>query len=248
MKFLSKISHLNLYMLDKEDNLDSIQESCYILTGEGLFLYKVNDLFKSFTKCNVPNTPDLKTFIDSSKLPKIPRKYIDEAISFFKKVYDIHKTESVLILYWNKNEFKWSCPKQTVSSGSVSYEEEHQGEGWIPILHIHSHASMSAFHSGTDDKDENNVDGYNVTVGKLNAEPEFESRIILGKVKVKCSMSNIFDNWYGGADVPNEWLNQVTNQLVVHTGFAGNLPFSGGFPKENCYEGFYPSERYGGLF
>ena len=88
MKFLSKISHLNLYMLDKEDNLDSIQESCYILTGEGLFLYKVNDLFKSFTKCNVPNTPDFKTFIDSSKLPKIPRKYIDEAVSFFKKIYD----------------------------------------------------------------------------------------------------------------------------------------------------------------
>lgn len=181
---------------------------------------------------------------------------MDQAISFFRKIYEMHKSEAALILYWDKTTFKWSCPKQTVSGASVRYEEEHPGDGWIPILHMHSHASMSAFHSGVDDKDEVNVDGYNITIGKLQDDShEFECRIMLGKAHQKCSMGDIIEDWVTQAEFPNEWLNRVDGGKVV-TSFAGQqqslfLPDRGSvapIPSMNAYDGIFLNKDFGGIF
>lgn len=257
MKELGKIGFLKLFLLEKDDKVKElkIEDTCYLLSGLGLFMYKSNDLFSSLAKCCVPNSPDITPFIDASKLPKIPRVYMEQAISFFRKIYELHKTEAALILYWNKTTFKWSCPKQKVSGGSVSYMEEHPGDGWLPILHMHSHASMSAFHSGTDDKDEFYVDGYNITIGKLNEEPEFECRIMLGKAQQKCKMHDIIEEWVVKTEFPNEWLNQVEAPVhVVSTGIQHSLfpeldkGHVGRIPSDNAYDGIYPVKDLGGMF
>jgi len=256
VKELGKIGFLKLYLLEKADKVSELklEETCYLLGGLGLFMYKSNDLFKSIARCEVPNSCDVLPFIDASKLPKIPKAFLDQAIAFFKKVYDLHKTESALILYWDKTTFKWSCPKQKVSGGSVSYVEEHPGEGWLPILHMHSHASMSAFHSGTDDKDEFYVDGYNITIGKLNDIFEFECRIMLGKAQQKCKLSDIIFEELPEASFPNEWLNNVDapNHHKVETQLSifpdvirGSI---GPVPSENVYDGIYLSKDLGGIF
>jgi len=256
---LGKIGFLKLFLLEKEDKLEDLklEETCYLLGGFGLYMYKSNELFKSLARCNVPNSPEVKPYIDASKLPKIPRRYMDQAICFFKKIYELHKSEAALILYWNKTEFKWSCPKQSVTGGSVSYKEDHPGDGWLAILHMHSHASMSAFHSGTDDKDEQYVDGYNITIGKMNTDSyEFECRIMLGKAQEKCTMSDIIENWVVNSEFPNEWLNNVESaSSKIHT------PVTGGqlslFPniergsvallREDCYSGIFLTKEHGGL-
>lgn len=262
MRELGKIGLFKLYLLEKEDKVEDlkIEEICYLLGGHGLYMYRCNDLFKSLSKCNVPNSPEIKPYIDASKLPKIPRVYMDQAISFFRKIYELHKSEAALILYWNKTTFKWSCPKQTVSGASVRYEEEHPGDGWIPILHMHSHAGMSAFHSGVDDKDEVNVDGYNITIGKLNEDShEFECRIMLGKAHQKCSMSDIIEDWVTQAVFPNEWLNNVEGgrTLISYpTPFVGQQqtlfqPDKGSvapLPSLNPYDGIFLIKEYGGMF
>lgn len=252
MKELGKIGFLKCYLLEKADDPSKLEleETCYLLGGLGLFMYKSNDLFKSIARCEVPNSCDVKPLIDASKLPKIPKIYLDQAIAFFKKIYDLHKTEAALILYWNRTTFKWSCPKQKVSGGSVSYNEEHPGDGWLPILHMHSHASMSAFHSGVDDKDEAYVDGYNITIGKLNDIFEFECRIMLGKAQQKCKLSDIIQEITPEAIFPNEWLNNVEaqNQCKVETQLSLFNGHIGPVPSDNAYDGIYLNKDLGGIF
>jgi hypothetical protein len=252
---LGKIGFLKCYLLEKGDDTSKLEltETCYLLGGTGLFMYKSNELFKAIVRTDVPNSCDVKPLLETN-LPKIPRIYIDQAISFFKKIYDIHKTEAALILYWNKSAFKWSCPKQKVSGGSVNYTEDHPGEGWLPILHMHSHADMSAFHSGVDNKDEKYVDGYNITIGKLNDIFEFECRIMVGKADKKVKMSEIIEDWITEVVFPNDWLNNVetpTHSLVVgkQTTLFSEIDRGSVFvtPSDNTYDGIYLLKNYGGI-
>ena len=261
MKELAKLGFMKLFLLEKGDKFEELvfEETCYILSGSGLFILKVNDLYRSLAKCEVPNSIAMKPFMDYSKLPKIPKIYMNQAICFFKKIYDLHKTEAALILYWNRTEFKWSCPEQKVSGASVNYTEDHPGEGWMTLLHMHSHASMSAFHSGTDDKDEMHVDGYNITIGKLNDVFEFECRVMIGKAQTKCNMEDIVENWIEQADFPNEWLNKVNapsnkvyinfpgQQSLLLDGLSGIVSKTPVF-SPNTYDGIFLTKEYGGKF
>ena len=90
-------------------------------------------------------------------------------ISFFKAVVETYSGEANVFLYYSETENKYTLavPKQEVSAAACDYEEATSIPGYNLIGTVHSHARMSAFHSGIDDKDEKYFDGLHITVGHL---------------------------------------------------------------------------------
>lgn len=103
-----------------------------------------------------------------------------------------------LLFNEEQKAYKLYCPTQEVSHGSANYGVDLSGdlvekltedgqvvrvnpnakfdaiapadrEGWVVVGTIHSHCDFSAFHSGTDTHDEEQMDGIHITLGHVNA-------------------------------------------------------------------------------
>lgn len=113
--------------------------------------------------------------------PPIDRSVVAQAVMFFREVYLRKRTEAAVLLYFHPQQEKWALriPPQRVSSAHVSYDRFADETlppnlvGFQCVGTMHSHANMTAFHSGTDIHDEAAFDGIHVTVGKLGAFPRF---------------------------------------------------------------------------
>lgn len=229
MKKIGKLSLFDLFLLEKNDDIEktvnSLKGTCYLLGGDGLYMFKRTEFFWSVKRVKVPNTPNIKPMGKLYGLPKIPKAIFMQAVAFFKAIYERDKTEAVLVLYWNPktNDMLWSCPEQENSGASSEYTDQPPEVGYIPLLHTHSHAAMTAFHSGTDDKDEEFIDGYNITVGKLNMQsPEYESRVMIGGLAMKCTMSDIIDDWEDNfGSFPQEWMKKAKRKTYIKPAAAG---------------------------
>ena len=102
-------------------------------------------------------------------LPPIPRELFAKVVAFFKEIYKEHHSEAIVLVHYNEetDHFKLQCPHQSVSHGGLDYIRTITYPGYTKVCTIHSHAGMSAFHSGIDDKDEEDTDGLHITVGHL---------------------------------------------------------------------------------
>lgn len=149
----------------------------YVVAGNGVFLHKDTEFMKGYVPV------EFVSFLDDmpkSKLGpvwkglKIPFPIAYKIKRFFFKVYQKYGTEACSILYFNPEKQEWagSIPNQKVSHAYVKYEREFLShlDGFIPIGTIHSHADFHAFHSGTDDHDEEGFDGIHITFGHNNNE------------------------------------------------------------------------------
>lgn len=114
---------------------------------------------------------------------RIPFDYLTQIIAFFKKVMEVNfggsnsgagqDCEAMAHILWNKEEKKYEIgiPTQRVSKASVSYEFDHiDQEKHVVIVDIHSHNSMSAFFSGTDDADDKKGCWFAGVAGQLNRD------------------------------------------------------------------------------
>ena len=144
----------------------------YVVAGNGLFLRKKLGILEALVPVkNIPHLDHVKTyaFLD---IPKIPKDDFSRVVSFFRKVYEEHRSEAIALLYFNDNTKKYriQIPFQEVSGASVDYEKTSPFKGFNLICTIHSHAGFGAFHSGVDDADEKYFDGLHITVGDLSKE------------------------------------------------------------------------------
>ena len=65
-------------------------------------------------------------------------------------------------------------------------------EGYTIFGTIHSHCDFSAFHSGIDDADEHGFDGVHVTIGNVNGNWSFSSRVMLNGGDYDRSLEDLF--------------------------------------------------------
>ena len=148
------------------------------------------------------------------------------SLRFLRKVYEIHKSEGVVLLVLNRNrslknqKYQIVVPKQEVSGASVDYKEGikeahkllNTGEFFAGT--IHSHPGFGAFQSSTDSSDELNFDGIHITLGKIDQEhPEIHQRVCFGgksfDVKesiVQTMPPNIPQTF------PEEWMKQISSK------------------------------------
>lgn len=139
----------------------------YIVAKEGIFLKKKLGIMESIAP--VKNVSTLQSIASYARMHinKIPSTTFAKIVDFFKKVYQQFHGEAIVLLFYNEETGKYRIvpPHQKVSGAALQYNRGVSIEGWTMIGTIHSHGSMSAFHSGTDHDDEETFDGLHITVG-----------------------------------------------------------------------------------
>ena len=133
-------------------------------------------------------------FSNLKKIPFLTMLFVRE---YFTAVYREHQSEAIILFHWNANLSKYEVvvpPTFNASGGHVSYDpnvrtfcrkcfvgcvEEEPAECPVcghkemdtlaTVGTAHSHGSMAAFHSGTDDANELNHTGFHITFGKVNS-------------------------------------------------------------------------------
>ena len=145
---------------------------CYIVAKEGIFLKKKMGIMESIAP--VKNISILESVNSTARMniKKIPGGQFAQIVAFFKEVYNKFHGESIVLLFYDEERkvYKIIPPKQKVTAAACEYDKGIVIEGMQMIGTIHSHASMSAFHSGTDDNDEEHFDGLHITIGNVNQE------------------------------------------------------------------------------
>ena len=144
----------------------------YIVAKEGVFIKKKLGIMDSISP--VKNISILESVQATAKMniEKISSISVAKIANFFRAVYNQHKSEAIVILFYNEQTKKYKLvpPSQKVSPGGIEYNRSIVIDDWTMIGDIHSHSSMSAFHSGTDQGDENSFDGLHITFGNMDSE------------------------------------------------------------------------------
>jgi PRTRC genetic system protein A len=190
----------------------------YLVTGGGI-LKHVKLKHDRFVRIKVDAIPNYKQEVvigeEINFLPagRIPTKFLEEIVQFFKDVMNIKKAdqEAMAHILWNEQEgYHIGIPDQTVSKASVRYEFNHIKPGDVIVLDIHSHNTMPAFFSGTDNSDDRKGYYYSGVVGKLDEpRPMFVWRFNLNEYKKEAKVEDIFDIQRSEIKVPESWLDKV---------------------------------------
>lgn len=144
----------------------------YIVAKEGIFLKKKLGVMESVAP--VKDISILQSIEKTAKMniKKIPGGQFAQVMTFFKEVYKEHHGESIVLLFYDeeKKVYKIVPPHQKVNGAACDYDRGMTIEGMTMIGTIHSHANFSAFHSGTDQDDEEHFDGLHITIGHVNSD------------------------------------------------------------------------------
>ena len=197
----------------------------------------------------VPELPKIESAGDEgvkeeiSFLPggKVPFEYLNQIISFFKKVMEVNfgggrsgvgqDCEAMAHILWNKEEKKYEIgiPTQRVSKASVNYEFNHIDQNkHVIIVDIHSHNTMSAFFSGTDDGDDKKGCWFAGVVGHLNKDVcqvkfRFTNYGIFREVKLDEIFESESYELVISDTVPNEWMDKVQGTYTATAPRSSNV-------------------------
>lgn len=157
---------------------------------------------------------------------KPPAKMFLQIVQFFKAVMEKYKSDyeaQAFILWSQERGYYISIPEQTVSKASVNFEytPEVIPAGSVLVVDIHSHNTMSAFFSGTDDRSDLKGIYYSGVVGHLDKKDYANVfRFNFKEEKISCKLEDVFSA-DGAAEVDPAWLAQV-KQPTYQYGGTGN--------------------------
>jgi hypothetical protein len=183
----------------------------YVLDAEGWKLYKRNGVSTAVIKVDsVSGLATLRQEIDFTAA-KLPLDLIRKVTAWFNAVYRKYQSEAVGYLYYQPTSGEWQFvpPTQTATGASASYEAAPKIENWQVVGTIHSHGSMSAFHSGVDDADEKNFDGVHITVGRCDSVPEYSCSLVVQGKREIVDPSVLIDGMAPADAVPMAWLSAM---------------------------------------
>ena len=151
-------------------------------------------------------------FIPAPGIPRIPMDLVMRIIAFFRYLtLGGGDNEALVNIYWDSHgkTFVVDTPEQIVSKLSVHSNEnpDYLNERFIHFMDIHSHNSMRAFFSATDNKDEKATRLYTV-IGRLDKYfPEIKTRISNGGKFHEIDPSEVFE--YIARPFPDVWKEKV---------------------------------------
>ena len=207
---------------DSTYNTDSLKKINFVTAANGLFRVEKTDtaVFKTKVQDFEQSVPGLQEMGEGTELliPKIPFKYLQMALSFYRDVHAKDGTEASLLFFWNKENkalpVKYSddtpmkgllvdgqlviyVPRQQNSSGLSEFHGDPMVD-WLRqnlsyLAETHSHHTMDAFFSSTDDANENSTQFYGVWGRIKNEQPAFAFRYVTGKSKKLVCPSVLFD-------------------------------------------------------
>lgn len=144
-------------------------------------------------------------------LPKIPYRLFMQILTFFKAYVTSYETvEAMVYVYYSHcdNTFYAYVPRQTVSKDAVNTTlPDLDDEKFTLVMEIHSHNTMNAFFSGTDDRDERATRLYTVVGCLDNLFPEVKTRASVGGTFIEIEPSMVFEGI--NEDFPQKWCEAV---------------------------------------
>lgn len=178
-----KFGDIPVVVLPKGDfTLPSDQDIVYLIAGNGNFVLKNLAISRSLTKVDcIDQLPKLEPFGELN-IPHIPKELLAQSLKFFKQIYETYKSEAGIRIFYNPNT-KWyllDVPKQKISGASVDWENSNPPQGFMYIGTLHSHVTMSAFHSGVDKGSEGKLDGIHVVFGHIDMDnPSVTAAVVI---------------------------------------------------------------------
>lgn len=254
---------------DEKVKPENIKEDfAYVISKNGVHIKQKNFLYEGFFKVEKPAfLGEIDETIIAKEL-KIPYQLFLSIEMFFDDAYKKYKSEAAVLLYYNQAKNKWAycVPQQIVSAAAVSYDIEKgatyvvednletgldklpEGE-WNQVGSIHSHASMSAFHSGVDDKDEFGFDGIHITIGGFDKHThEYACRMMFGKKDFKKTLEEVVDCPIISGRRPGDLLARVAEPEVkiAPVTYGYGVPSSNSYPYCKTWSGSGSSQWGGG--
>lgn len=202
---------------------------------------------ESFKNKKVGKPQMSESFVQSTEFPKIPGELFYGIIRFYRKIYETNKNEVMAQIWWDKAEEKFlvEVPEQEVSGAAISYQRT---GGWyedpnkVLILTSHSHHTMGAFYSGTDNSDEKGKHGiYSFVFGNLVNQPDgsftFKTvqRACCADALIPLQLEDIFDFYEGCEfkfDIPESEYAKVKAKVYTYNyGAYANYGKNKSFPQ-----------------
>ena len=203
-----------VYLADRKD-MNPKDDICYIVAKNGLFVKKKLGIIESITPVSdIPTLEYEVTPYVKMRLPKIPKSIFCSIFSLFRKVYELYRSESTALLFYNekKKKFKVGVPYQKVSFTGCEVIKMGSPNGYITIGSVHSHCNFSAFHSGTDIIDEEYIEGLHITIGNVD-EDQFSivTSIVSNRKRFKVDPLDFIN----GVDENREAGNSKLKYLII---------------------------------
>lgn len=205
---------------------------CIVPAGDG----RIYELRKSelgefiVPKNNVVEFPQIRAGFTPA-LPLIPMFLLGEVISFFRcYMNEQEEFEAMAHILWDREneEFVVHIPEQEVSKAHINADLSRDTLPESRYLHyadIHSHNSMEARFSSTDDRDEKATRLY-IVLGRLDRFfPEISVRMSCGGVLQPLDPATVLESV--GEVFPHQWHDNVKKQPRPPRRMVGVSPWTG---------------------
>ena len=144
----------------------------YLWAGNGIFRSVSRTEFNATIVHSLVTTPGLVELSSSFELlvPQVPQNKVEAIIDHINQYPDL---EQLFYLYWRDTAWEVICPEQECTPTSCICLEQYPEPA---AIEIHSHGSMGAFFSATDNKEENGC-RISTVIGRSNNQLEIVSRV-----------------------------------------------------------------------
>jgi len=218
---------------DIQKSLNS-KKSIYIMQSSGLYKIYKGQLALYSTQLAAGPFPGLDDFTTNGmilSIPKVPHIYLQEFLDLCVEVNKESKAEIFAMLFYKDNKFEWVIPEQYISKASVDLTEsgkqtisDYYNNGYLAVVEAHSHNTMDAFFSGTDNKDKTTNEPFDMVVGHIDkATPSILLRYKIDNVFVTIPVSTLFEEAPQKNVLPEyfrTWQDKIAKRPTPVTGYS----------------------------
>lgn len=217
-----------------EEVLKSTYAEVYVPTADGKFMKHVKLPHNRHVRLKVSSLPLGANYTPTSQLDeevnflpagKIPYLMFEQIVELFRQVMKKMKQDfeaHAWILWSSEKGYFISVPKQTVSKASVSfdYDDTSLPPGSVIVVDLHSHNTMGAFYSGTDNNNDKSGIYYSGVIGKLtDTSYEFVFRFNLYEDKKEVKLNEVFEVPDKKIEIDPAWLDNITVKTYQTTSY-----------------------------
>ena len=161
----------------------------YLWAGNGIFRSVSRTEFNATIAHILAATPGLAKLSPNFELlvPKVPQ---DKVKGIIDRINQYPNLEQLFYLYWRGTGWEVICPEQECTTTSCISLEQHPEPA---AIEIHSHGSMGAFFSATDDREENGC-RISTVIGRSKGQLEITSRVCAHGLFLDVASDQIYQN------------------------------------------------------